>query len=324
MSGNFIAASGVSSDILGLLAEPRTAAEYITQRCHAEAPWMEFTHTATMDKLRPGDVLKFITVDGEFDFKHKEYNAAPVYEQIEAGAICARMCAPRELGFKVDTEMIKGREAEYMRMFDMSLSQSLMRYNQTLFRQAVQQLLTGADAQNQGYNAGVYGGLALGSQANPLIIDVSSGNPPEAIYRQILDVILALQSAQSQRELGNCIDSWKLLVHKELIINFAHAQSMAHCCDMSKSVLVSGVNVFDSLFGMNALISPLMPRIATPTGFKTPIIITHSQASAFYGGITSAYMDEEMQMRKWLLTETRGGVVLRPEHIFVAWVEIRR
>jgi hypothetical protein len=70
--------------------------------------------------------------------------------------------------------------------------------------------------------------------------------------------------------------------------------------------------------------SSLMPKIATATGFKTPIILTHSQASAFTGGITSAVMDEEFYMKRYILTETRGGIVMKPKHIYVAWVEVVR
>lgn len=325
MSGMTPAASGVSTQILDLLANQKTAAGYITQRCHAEAPWMDFTHTATMDTLRPGDVLKFLTIDGEFEFKPKEHNALPIFEQIEAGAICAQMCPANELGLKVDMELIKGNEGPYMEAFDIQLGNTLKTLNQRYYRQAVLQTLLGASRENAGTNAGAAGGgLNLGTMAAPLVINVASNRTPEQIYRDILDVVVTLQTAKSQQELGNCVDSWKVLLHEELLLNFAYAQNMQHCCDMSNSMLVGGVRTFNSLFGNTTLVSSLMPKIPTATGFKTPIILTHSQASAFYGGITSAYGDEEFYMRRWILSETRGGIVLRPKHIFVAWVEVRR
>lgn len=325
MSSNIMASAGTSGQILDLLTKQETAAEFITQRCHAEAPWMDFTHTATMDKLLPGNILKFITVDGQFEFKPKEYNATPIFEQIEAGSLCAQMCPPNELALKVDSDLIRGREQEYMTAFDIVLNNSLKVLNQRYYKQAVNQLLTGVDRQNQGNNAGASGGgIALGTVASPLQINVASTNSPEAIYRQILDVVVALASAQSQLELGNCVDSWKLLVHKELVDNFAYAQGVTGMCDLSNSMLVAGVTTFNNLWGQTVMSSTLMPKIPTATGFKTPIILTHSQSSAFYGGITSAYMDEEFAAKRWILSETRGGVVLKPKQIFVAWVELNR
>lgn len=324
-TGNNMASAGTSGQILDLLTTQETAAEFITQRCHAEAPWMDFTHTATMDKLLPGNVLKFITVDGQFEFAPKEYNALPRFEQVEAGTLCAQMCPPNELGLKLDTDLIKGREAEYMKAFDISLNNTLKNLNQRYYKQAVNQLLVGADRLNQGNTAGASGGgLKLGTVANPLQIAVGASHLPQDIYRQILDVVVALASTKSQLELGNCVDSWKLLVHEELILSFAYAQATFGMCDMSNSMLVGGVRTFDQLFGQTVMSSPLMPKIPTATGFKTPIILTHSQASAFYGGITSAYMDEEFSAKRWILTETRGGVVLKPKQIFVAWVELNR
>jgi len=325
MSGSTVAASGVSTQILDLLADQKTAAGYITQRCHAEAPWMDFTHTATMDTLRPGDVLKFLTVDGEFEFKPKEHNALPIFEQIEAGAICAQMCPANELGLKVDMELIKGNEGPYMEAFDIQLTNTLKTLNQRYFRQAVNQTILGAARENQGLSAGASGGgLNLGTINTPLVINVNASRTPAQIYRDILDVVVNLQTVKSQQELGNCIDSWKVLMHEELLLNFAYAQDMSGCCDISNSMLTGGVRTFSNLFGNTTLVSSLMPKIATATGFKTPIVLTHSQASAFYGGITSAYGDEEFYMRRWILSETRGGIVLRPKHIFVAWVEVKR
>jgi hypothetical protein len=78
------------------------------------------------------------------------------------------------------------------------------------------------------------------------------------------------------------------------------------------------------MFGQTAVVSQLMPKIPTATGFKTPIILTTPSANAFYGGITSAWRDEELGTSRIILKETRGGVTLMPTRTFIAWVELKR
>jgi hypothetical protein len=323
MSGNaYVASAGTSTQILDLLTDRKTAAGFITTRLYAEAPWQSFTHTATLDELKPGDTMRFLTLDSAFDFAPREYNSLPVFHQPEIGSFTAQMCPPNELGLKIDQELIKGHEDVWMAAFDKSLNDSLTRLNQKYFKQAVNQLLTGASKRTQGNNAGAAGGIKLGTVGAPLQINVATGTAPEAIYRQILDVAVNLASTRSQLEMTGALDSWKMLVAEELLLNFSYAQSMSHCCDMSNSVLQGGVRTYPNLFGNVTMASPLMPKVVTATGFKTPIIFTSSQATAFTGGITSAVQDEEFFMKRFILTETRGGVVLKPEQIFVAWVEL--
>jgi hypothetical protein len=325
MSGSsYVGSAGTSTQILDLLTDRKTAPGFITTRCYADAAWPMFTHTAMLDTLKPGDTMRFLTVDSALDFAPKAFNALPRFEQVEMGSFCAQLCPPRELGLKIDQELIKGHEDVYMAAFDKTLSDTLSRLNQSYYRQAVNQLISGVDPMNTGNTAGVSGQIQLGTVGAPLQINVSAGTAPEAIYRQILDVAVALASVRSQQEIGDCVDSWKLLVHEELLINFAYAQSMAHCCDMSNTVLQGGVRTYNNLFGNTTMSSPLMPKIATATGFKTPIILTHSQASAFTGGITSAVTDEEFFMKRFILTETRGGIVMKPKHVYVAWIEVVR
>lgn len=320
-----VASSGTAGQLNEILSNVVTAAGFINTRCWNSAPWQQVTHTAGMDTLRPGDVMRFYTVDGAFDFKPKEWNSNPIFEQLEAGQFCAQLCPPRELGIKMDVEMIRGRETEYMSVFETYLDNSLQRLNRQYFAQVVNQLLNGAAKLNQGSNAGIAGGgINLGTVANPLKINVTHTSLPQDIYRQIQDVAIALASVKSQSELGNCIDSWKLMIHQELVLNFAYASGSQYCCDMTQKISMAGVDTYPSMFGNEAIVSTLMPKIPTATGFKTPIILTHSQATAFTGGITSAFVDQEFAMKRWILTETRGGVVMRPQHIFVAWVELVR
>jgi hypothetical protein len=321
MSNNaYVGSAGTSTQILDLLTDRKTAPGFITERCYADAAWPMFTHTAMLDSLRPGDTMRFLTVDSAYDFAPKEYNALPRFEQPEIGSFCAQLCPPRELGLKIDSELIKGHEDVYMAAFDKTLDQSIMRLNQSYYKQAVSQLINGVSPMNTGNTAGMSGTIVLGTQAAPIQIDVTQN--PEQVYKSILKVATALASVRSQQEIGNCVDSWKLLVHEELLINFAFAQSTANCCDMSNTVLQGNVKTYNNMFGNTTMASPLMPKFPTSTGFITPMILTHSQASAFTGGITSAVMDEEFYMQRYILTETRGGIVLKPKHIYVAWVEV--
>jgi hypothetical protein len=119
-------------------------------------------------------------------------------------------------------------------------------------------------------------------------------------------------------------EAWKVLIHEELVLNFSYAQSMALNCDISNSTIFSGVRTYGNMFGQTAVVSQLMPKIPTATGFKTPIILTTPSANAFYGGITSAWRDEELGTSRIILKETRGGVTLMPTRTFVAWVELKR
>jgi hypothetical protein len=320
-----MAASGTSTSILDVLSKQDIAPGWISEKLYANAPWMDLANTAVMSKLLPGDVIKFKTLDGSHDFSHSEANSLPVFQQIDVGSFCAQLCGARELGLKIDNELIKGHEADYMTAFNLALDNSLTRLNQNYFKQLVNQMLTGAAAINQGNNAGANGGgLKLGTVGAPLVINVAPGTAPEATYRSILDVVINLMSVRSQANMDDSTENWKLLVHDELVLNFSYAQSMQNCCDISKSVIMSGVRTYGDLFGQTAVVSQLMPKIPTATGFKTPIILTSASANAFWGGISSAYRDEEFATSRIILKETRGGVTLMPSRIYVAWVELKR
>lgn len=320
------AASGTGSQLLDVLTKQDVSAEVINTLCLVDAPWSDLTYSSSLDTLMPGNTLKFLSIENEFEWEPNEYNSLPKFQTVTGSQLVAQLCPGNRLGVKADRDLIAGREREFYMALDQAFDTTMKRLNQTYYKKVINQLLTGAAAVNQGNNAGAAGGgIKLGTVGAPLVINVAQGQDPTSIYRSILDVVVSLESAKSQSDVSGCVGEWRLAVHDELVLNFSYAQSTGNLTNMNDSVMSQGVTTYGNLFGKTTSSSTLMPKINLVNGsFKTPIVLFNTRATAFKGGIASAYKDSEFAADRYLLTETHGGLVLRPAHIFVAWVELRR
>lgn len=330
MAGNqdtHTAAGYGDSNIASIFAQQKIAVNFINDNCRIEAPWTDIAMSEYMGDLCPGDIVKFVVVDGAFEFRPHDYNGTRRYQTIgDANTICAQLCAPTELAIKRNLLLNCGSREEMMsRIVDEKMRNTLHNLNNQYYQHVINLMLSGAAAANKGNTAGAKtGSIPLGTIGSPLPINLTG--TAEQIRKQVVDIFGRLIDANDEQDNEGCNGDKKFIMPKTILNQFRSLENGEQCCDFSKSILVNGVNVFTSLMGhaAHAVPTTALPLIPQANGFIAPVLYISTNATAFTGGITHSSKDMEHEDETIVLLETRGGVVVRPRHISVAWVRVIR
>jgi hypothetical protein len=329
MNGNTYTASGYGDNSLAsLFSKEHLVPDFINENCSAQASWKSLIGSGYMDKLSAGDILRFMKFDGSFEVVPKEWNGTRRYQDMgDVTSICAQLCAPREVAVKRNTCMLEG-EAKTMRdqLFDTQMSNTMKAEGQRAFRRVLNMTISGADGKNKGNNAGaITGNINLGSQADPLKIDVSRTATAASIRRDFMDVFGALDDAKDEQDLSDCGScDWSYKLPEAVIKKMRYIENSENCCNWDNSIMMNGTEMFKDFLGnpLYAAQGNLMTMMPTATGFIAPIVYSCPQVGHFAHGVSCATIDTEHDDETIVITFTEGGVIVRPRLAAVAWVEV--
>lgn len=330
MAGTHHTAAGYGDNqVLSLFSEERIVPNFINENCSAEAAWNMLAMSDYMNDLNPGDVVRFMKFDSEWNWATKDYNGTRRYQELgEPTPVCAQLCAPQELAVKRNNCLVSGTKAQMLdQLFDMQMANTMKRLHQRYFSQVVNMLMAGADSANYGAAAGAtVGNINLGTFAAPLEIDVSGAKTAQEIRQQFNRVFGRLQDVVENQDISGCACTFRYVMPKMVLDQVRNLDGSNDCCDWNNTIFVNGTSMFKSFFGREVMAvegNRMMPIIPTSDGFKAPILYSCRDAAAFAGGIACATRDQEHEDETIVLTATHGGVVIRPRWISYAWVHVK-
>jgi hypothetical protein len=331
MSGQTNHAAGFGgNNLMSLFAKEHLVPDFINEECSADASWKLLIGSNYMDKLKAGDILRFLKFDGAFEIVDKELNGTRRYQDLgDADSICAQMCSPREIPVKRNVSCVySGGQNDMMaQVYNMQMANTMKRFNQQMYRKVINMIMSGTDSSNKGLNAGAMThNIGLGTTSAPLFIDVSSSATADSVRRQFVDVFGNLKDVVDQQDLSDCgACDWSYKLSEQVVSKLRYAVGDGSCCNWNEKISMNQVDMYGDFLGSSVLAASgsLMPVIAKPDGFLTPVIYSCPQVGHFAAGVCGATMDAEHDDETTIVTVTDGGVIVRPRLAAYAWVFVK-